>query len=81
MPEGELDHILQGHRKSRIFVGHASKREADGQTAPWLAQTKRVANSAPGMRHSSGGSTLDRKTIEPGAHSSEDQLFKVFTSS
>ena len=78
MPEGELDHILQWHRKCRIFVGHASKREADGQTAPWFAQTQRVANSASGMCHSGGGSTLDRKPIEPGAHPSEDQLWKVF---
>ena len=67
MPEGELHYVLQGHSKRWVLVGHASQREANGQAAPRLAETKRMANHAPGMRHSRGGRTLNSKPIEPGA--------------
>jgi len=67
MPEGELHYVLQGHRKRWVLVGHASQREANGQAAPRLAETKRMANRAPGMHHSRGGRTLNIKPIKPGA--------------
>ena len=78
MPKGELHNIFQGHGEPWIFVGHASQSQADREATPWLAQAKGMADSAPRMCHSGGGSTLNRETIEPGAHPSEHKFVVVF---
>ena len=80
MPEGELHNIFQRHGKSWVLVGHASKRKANRKAAPWFRQPNRVADCAPCVCHSGGGSTLNREAVEPGAYPTENQLLMFFAS-